>query len=126
MHAAEREKRLQAKRFRLAASTPDPAKIIQYLPEAVILDTEYMPSHRWEDGTNGKRCAAQSMLTWRLRRCGGCCWSRQLVVSTQDGHLSFWDVDTVHGRIEFADKILYDTAQAGATHGDAQAVCLAL
>lgn len=47
------------------------------------------------------------------------------MVSTQDGHLSFWDVDTVHGRIEFADKILYDTAQAGATHGDAQAVCLA-
>lgn len=38
---------------------------------------------------------------------------RQLVVSTQDGHLSFWDVDTIHGRIDLSDKVLHDSAQEG-------------
>jgi hypothetical protein len=34
-------------------------------------------------------------------------------VSTLDGHLSFWDVDTVHTRVEYSSRVLHDTAVHG-------------
>jgi hypothetical protein len=34
-------------------------------------------------------------------------------MSTQDGYLSFWDVDTVHQRVEYDQRHHYDTAMSG-------------
>jgi len=39
-----------------------------------------------------------------------------MVISTLDGHISFWDVDTVHGRVEYNSRFYYDVRMYGVCH----------